>query len=218
MTAEEVVRHLLEDADGADLVRDSLRWLVQRLMEAEVTELIGAAHGERSAERATWRNGYRARRSVLDERLGCEDAVPPCVRAGSRLATARPRPRAALGVSPVCGEFGQRNHRPIVARRSDAKSRALRRVAEVTPPRRHFGLRVGPRRDDPSCSSSVRSVADGRRRVRVLLRVRRSRRREPKSGPGSRALSEHLSRRSVSTRCWLAQHAADRLQASAGSI
>ena len=36
MTAEEVVRHLLEDEAGADLVRDSLRWLVQQLMEAEV--------------------------------------------------------------------------------------------------------------------------------------------------------------------------------------
>jgi hypothetical protein len=30
MTAEEVVRRLLEDPDGADLVRDSLRWLVQQ--------------------------------------------------------------------------------------------------------------------------------------------------------------------------------------------
>jgi ribosomal protein L12E/L44/L45/RPP1/RPP2 len=49
MTAEEVVRHLLEDEAGADLVRDSLRWLVQQLMEAEVSELIGAAHG--SAQR-----------------------------------------------------------------------------------------------------------------------------------------------------------------------
>jgi Transposase, Mutator family len=59
MTAEEVVRHLLEDEEGADLVRESLRWLVQQLMEAEVSELIGAAHGERTDDRATWRNGYR---------------------------------------------------------------------------------------------------------------------------------------------------------------
>ena len=32
MTVEEVVRHLLADADGADLARESLRWLVQRLI------------------------------------------------------------------------------------------------------------------------------------------------------------------------------------------
>src|SRR5215217_8008664 len=68
MTAEEVVSHLLEDADGADLVRESLRWLVQQLMEAEVSELIGAAHGERTEDRATWRNGYRPRR--WDTRAG----------------------------------------------------------------------------------------------------------------------------------------------------
>jgi putative transposase len=68
MTAEEVVRQLLEDPEGADLVRDSLRWLVGQLMEAEVTDLIGAAHGERTEDRATWRNGYRPRR--WDTRAG----------------------------------------------------------------------------------------------------------------------------------------------------
>jgi transposase-like protein len=62
ITAEEVVRCLLEGPDGADLVRDSLRWLVQQLMEAEVTHLVGAGHGERTEDRATWRNGYRPRR------------------------------------------------------------------------------------------------------------------------------------------------------------
>ncbi len=31
-------------------------------MEAEVSELIGAERGERTAERATHRNGYRCRR------------------------------------------------------------------------------------------------------------------------------------------------------------
>lgn len=66
-TADEVVRHLLKDEDGADLVRESLRWPVQRLVEAEVTELIGAAHGERSEERATWRNGYRPRTTIDHE-------------------------------------------------------------------------------------------------------------------------------------------------------
>jgi transposase-like protein len=81
MTAEEVVRHLLEDEGGADLVRDSLRWLVQQLMEAEVSELIGAARGERSEDRATWRNGYRARR--WDTRAGEFELRIPKLRQGS---------------------------------------------------------------------------------------------------------------------------------------
>jgi hypothetical protein len=37
-------------------------------MEAEVTDLIGAAHGERTEDRVTWRNGYRPRR--WDTRAG----------------------------------------------------------------------------------------------------------------------------------------------------
>jgi putative transposase len=81
MTAEEVVRHLLEDEGGADLVRDSLRWLVQQLMEAEVSEQIGAAHGERREDRATWRNGYRPRR--WDTRAGELELRIPKLRQGS---------------------------------------------------------------------------------------------------------------------------------------
>jgi putative transposase len=81
MTAEEVVRQLLEDGDGADLVRDSLRWLVQQLMETEVTDLIGAAHGERTEDRVTWRNGYRPRR--WDTRAGELELRIPKLRQGS---------------------------------------------------------------------------------------------------------------------------------------
>jgi hypothetical protein len=44
MTAEEVVSFLLED-EGVDFLRESLRWVVQQLMEAEVSELVGAAYG-----------------------------------------------------------------------------------------------------------------------------------------------------------------------------
>jgi putative transposase len=97
MTAEEVVRHLLEHEDGADLVRDSLRWLVQQLMEAEVTELIGAAHWKRSEQRATWRNGYRPRR--WDTRAGELELRTPKLRRGSyspRFLEPRQRSEQAL--------------------------------------------------------------------------------------------------------------------------
>ena len=42
MTADEVVGYLLE-GEGLDLLRESLAWLVQQLMEAEVSELTGYA-------------------------------------------------------------------------------------------------------------------------------------------------------------------------------
>ena len=78
MTAEQVVSYLLEGEEGLDFLRESLRWVVQQLMEAEVSELIGAEHGERSPERLTHRNGYRPRR--WDTRWCCGKArwVPAC--------------------------------------------------------------------------------------------------------------------------------------------
>jgi transposase-like protein len=61
MTSEQVVGYLLE-GEGLDFLRESLSWVVQQLMEAEVSELVGAARGERvPEERLTQRNGYRAR-------------------------------------------------------------------------------------------------------------------------------------------------------------
>jgi transposase-like protein len=57
MTAEEAVGYLIE-GEGVDVLRESLGWVVQQLMEAEVSELIGVARGERaSEERLTHRNG-----------------------------------------------------------------------------------------------------------------------------------------------------------------
>ena len=60
MTCEQVVGYLLE-GEGVDFLRESLTWVVQQLMEAEVSELIGAERGERTPERLTHRNGYRSR-------------------------------------------------------------------------------------------------------------------------------------------------------------
>jgi putative transposase len=80
MTACEVVEWLRSE-EGADLVRESLRWLVSELMEAEVSELIGARHGERTEDRATHRNGYRARR--WDTRAGEIELQIPKIRQGS---------------------------------------------------------------------------------------------------------------------------------------
>ena len=56
MTIEEVVRKVLREEHG-DVIRESVRLVAQELMEIEVSELIGAAHGERTEDRVTHRNG-----------------------------------------------------------------------------------------------------------------------------------------------------------------
>jgi putative transposase len=61
MQVEQVVGYLLE-GEGLDFLRESLSWVCQQLMEAEVSELIGVQRGERAPEqRLTQRNGYRQR-------------------------------------------------------------------------------------------------------------------------------------------------------------
>ena len=81
MAIEEVVRKVLAD-EHADVIRDSVRWVVQELMESEVSELVGARLGERRPEdRATHRNGYRPRR--WDTRAGEIELQIPKLRQGS---------------------------------------------------------------------------------------------------------------------------------------
>jgi transposase-like protein len=58
MTIEEVVRRVLLD-EHADVIREAVKAVAAEMMEIEVSELIGAGHGERRPEdRATHRNGY----------------------------------------------------------------------------------------------------------------------------------------------------------------
>jgi putative transposase len=80
MTIEEVVRQVLRDEHG-DVIRESVRAVAQELMETEVSELIGAEHGERTEDRATHRNGYRPRR--WDTRAGEIELQIPKIRQGS---------------------------------------------------------------------------------------------------------------------------------------
>jgi putative transposase len=80
MTVEQVARQVLAD-EHADVLRESVRLVVQELMELEVSELIGAAHGERTPDRATHRNGYRRRE--WDTRAGVIELEIPKLRRGS---------------------------------------------------------------------------------------------------------------------------------------
>ena len=80
MTIEEFVRQVLREEHG-DVIRESVRAVAQELMEAEVSELIGAGHGERTEDRATHRNGYCPRR--WDTRAGEIELQIPKIRQGS---------------------------------------------------------------------------------------------------------------------------------------
>src|SRR5215217_2805003 len=80
MTIEEVVRRVLREEHG-DVIRESVRAVAHELMEAEISELIGAQHGERTEDRATHRNGYRPRR--WDTRAGEIELQIPKMRQGS---------------------------------------------------------------------------------------------------------------------------------------
>jgi putative transposase len=99
MTIEEVVRRVLREEHG-DVIRDAVRAVAQELMEAEVSELIGAARGERREDRATHRNGYRPRR--WDTRAGEIELQIPKIRQGSYFPSfLQPRKRSEQALVSV---------------------------------------------------------------------------------------------------------------------
>src|SRR2546428_99484 len=121
MTAEQVVRYLLDDAEGLDFLRESLSWVCQQLMEAEVSEHVGAARGERAPEeRLTHRNGYRPRR--WDTRAGELELAIPKLRRGSYFPSfLEPRRRSEQALVSVVHEaeteaFGRSFLRGLVER------------------------------------------------------------------------------------------------------
>jgi putative transposase len=80
MTAAQAVDTLMA-SEHADVIRESVRFMVDALMEAEVSAQIGAGYGERAPERRlTQRNGYRER--MWDTRVGAIELAIPRLRSG----------------------------------------------------------------------------------------------------------------------------------------
>jgi putative transposase len=99
MTIAEVVREVLRD-EHADVIRESVKAVAQELMEAEISELIGAQRGERTEDRATHRNGYRPRR--WDTRAGEIELQIPKIRQGSYFPSfLQPRKRSEQALVSV---------------------------------------------------------------------------------------------------------------------
>jgi putative transposase len=102
MTAVELVDKLM-GSEHADVVRESVAWLVAEVMEAEVTGQIGAGHGEVSSERVTQRNGYRERSWAT--RAGELELRIPKLRQGSYFPSfLEPRRRAEQALVAVVQE------------------------------------------------------------------------------------------------------------------
>jgi transposase-like protein len=103
MAVLETVRKAIADGD-VDFLREGVRVLAQAVMETEVTELTGVAHGERDPERRlTRRNGYRERR--WDTRVGTLELAIPRVRDGSYFPSLlEPRRRAERALLAVVQE------------------------------------------------------------------------------------------------------------------
>jgi putative transposase len=72
---------LAEKGADADLLREMLQFVAQRMMEMDVESLCAAFYGERSPERQNSRNGYRER--LWETRAGSVDLKIPKLRKGS---------------------------------------------------------------------------------------------------------------------------------------
>ena len=75
------VLDVLKAADVGDRVRQAAETVYQALIEAELTDTIGAGRHERSAERSNQRNGHRAR--ILSTTAGDLELRIPKLRTGS---------------------------------------------------------------------------------------------------------------------------------------
>ena len=103
MAVLDMLRKATADGD-VDVLREGVRVLAEAIMEAEVSELTGAAKGERAPDRRlTNRNGYRERR--WDTRVGTIGLSIPKVRDGSYFPSLlEPRRRAERALLSVVQE------------------------------------------------------------------------------------------------------------------
>src|SRR3954465_13543233 len=97
------LRGLVEKTPDADLLREMIGFVGERLMEMEVAGLTGAAYGEESSERLAQRNGYPG--GAWETRGGAGELRIPKLRKGSYLpAFLEPRRLAEKALTAVVQE------------------------------------------------------------------------------------------------------------------
>jgi len=97
------LRGVLEKSADASFLREMIGFAAERLMELEVGELTGAAHGERNPDRLVQRNGYRDR--DWHTRAGTVELRIPKLRRGSYFpAFLEPRRTAEKALTAVIQE------------------------------------------------------------------------------------------------------------------
>jgi hypothetical protein len=113
MTAADLVDKLLAD-EHADVLRDSVAWLVTQLMEAEVGAWTGAELGERGPDRRqAQRNGYRQRR--WDTGVGELELAIPKLRTGSYFPSFGAAPASQRGGSEGTRQDGSLSFRDFAS-------------------------------------------------------------------------------------------------------
>jgi len=113
MALDELVRKA-QLSDDVDFLRAGVHALAQALMEAEVTQHLGAGRYERTAERSGERNGHRERR--WDTRVGSITLRVPRVRDGSYFPTLLEPRRRAERALVAGGDEGDLDRERIDAR------------------------------------------------------------------------------------------------------
>jgi putative transposase len=104
MTMDRIaLNELLEKGSDADLLREMIAFVADRLMALEVDGLCGAGHGERTPARTNQRNGFRER--TWETRAGTVDLQIPKLRKGSYFpAFLEPRRTAEKALTAVIQE------------------------------------------------------------------------------------------------------------------